>query len=190
MNTFVYTGKVQGQTVPNKNGDGSHFEGTIGDLPNQWLFGRAGEAAAENVGRNVLVTGIINSRQTDKGNHFISPVIFDVVPITNGARQNLVAFTGTITGVRRIKDGLYIADVTIKTQGYDKKKKKRVEVEQVIPVATGNVADSDIGKDVAVVGTIEVRNGKFIDIRAQSFTVAGSNPAGDEGDDLDDDLPF
>ena len=185
MNTLIYSGRVDGKMVANSKSDGEHFEGTIGDLP-IWLFGRVGQAAGENIGNNVLLTGVIGSRPTQKGNHFISPTVFRLLPAPGVDRQNLIAFTGTIVGTKRIKEGLYQAQVEIPAKEWDAKKKKQVETTNIIPVTTNNLADSDIGKEVSVIGTIQVRNGKFIDIDVQSFLVEGAEIDEDAAGDLDD----
>ena len=183
MNTLAFTGIVKGEIErkPRTSGDGESvvFKGAVGDVP-MWLFGKTAEAAEELMGLNVLATGIVNSRPGTNSGAFVSPVIFGLAR-AGESEHNLVAFDGTIEGVRKIKDGFYSADIEIVTTAW--KEGKRVKVTQTIPVATGAVTESDIGRDVTVVGGLGVRQGKFIDVNASYVTLSGGAEAG-EADDM------
>lgn len=180
MNTLAFTGVVKGEVErkPRATGEGESvtFKGAIGDVP-LWLFGKSAEAAEELMGLNVLATGLINSRP-GSNSPFVSPVVFGLAR-AGDAKHNIVAFDGTIEGVRKIKDGFNNADVQIVTTAW--KDGKRIKVTQLIPVATGAVTESDIGRDITVVGSLTVRNGKFVDITPAHVTVAvGADDAGVE----------
>lgn len=172
MNVLVYTGKLEGTIDVRKNAKGEEsrvFKGKIGDMP-RWLFGRTAEAAEALLGQNVIVNGVVNGRASDKGNYFVEPAIFGIAP-AGSVQQNVVAFDGVIESVRRIRDGLYSADVGIEATVWENGKRQRVT--QYVPVASSNLTESDIGKAVSVVGRFNVRQGKFIDIDADVFTVEG-----------------
>jgi len=194
MNNFTYSGKVEGEIEEQqrKSGKGTYkvFKGLIGELP-IWLFGRSAEEAEKHMGRHVVVNGLLESRTSDNGNVFPQFRIFQVHPTTSTTRVNTILLAGEVSLVKRIKDGLYNVGLDIRGTTWDSENRERVDTTYTIPVNVSSANDSDIGKEATVVATLQVRDGKFTDIVADSFVIEGqgdmmSPPEESSADGLDD----
>lgn len=176
MNSFTYAGKVEGNVESQKRRDGRMskvFKGLVGQLP-IWLFGRNAEAAEQYMGQHVVLNGVLESRVSDSGNVFPQFRIFQVHPTRAGVMPNTILLHGEVSMVKRIKDGLYNVGIDVRGNTWNSDTNSREETTYTIPVNVTAAADSDIGQDATVVARLIVRDGKFTDIVAESYVVAGS----------------